>query len=74
MKLTSSADLQRISSIGFQKTDNFRLYRLTSRDLGRNRQIGSVKAVDTTVSTTGAAHSRHVDDPIIDYFILTTKS
>ena len=49
-KVTTQLDLPRNSSSNFRETDNFRLYRLLSRDQGRNRKIGPVKALDNSFS------------------------
>ena len=49
-KLTSSIDFQRITSSSFRETDNFRLYRLLSRDNGRNQEIGPDHSLDTSFS------------------------
>ena len=43
-------DFQRIPSNSFRETDKFRLYRLLSRDHGRNRKIGPDQALDYSSS------------------------
>ena len=49
-KVTMQLDFHQNPSSSFRETDNFRLYRLLSRDHGRNRKIGPDSSIDYSFS------------------------